>query len=356
MPTSPSPRYEAAALCRFARDLLEAAGQPSDRARDIAEILLEGDLLGHTTHGLHLLAAYLKEINEGRMPCAGEPGVVADHGSSLTWEGNYLPGPWLVRRAIVEAKARLTTSPLAAVAIRRSHHIACLQAFLKPVTDAGLFILLVSNAPAGKWVVPHGAREGRYSPNPLAAGIPTEGRPVLIDISMSSTALGPVLRAAQDGKRVAGPWLVDAQGRATDDPKPLLDAGEGGILPLGGVDLGYKGFALALLIEALTSALTGGEERARGETRWSNSVFLLLIDPERFGGRAAFLRETTFLTNACRAAAPVEGGSSVRIPGDAALARRAEQLARGVALHPGIMPALQPWAEKFQLSVPSALG
>lgn len=126
--------------------------------------------------------------------------------------------------------------------------------------------------------------------------------------------------------------------------------------PLGGPDLGYKGFALGLMIEALTSALSGGEDRANGEARWSNSVFLLLIDPARFGGRAAFLRETTFLTNDCRTATPVPGGPPVRIPGDGALARREEQLARGVALHPGIMPALQPWAEKLGVVPLSALG
>jgi L-lactate dehydrogenase len=356
MSLPPTGRYAAAALLEFGEALLRAAGQPAERAHDIAEVLLEGDLLGHTTHGYTLLAGYLNEITEGRMPCAGEPQVVADHGSACTWEGRYLPGPWLVRRAIAVARERLRAAPLVTMAIRRSHHIACLQAFLKPVTDEGLFILMVSNAPSGKWVVPHGAVQGCYSPNPLAAGIPTDGDPVLIDISMSSTALGPVLRAKQDGVRLPGPWLTDRAGRPTDDPLALLDRGEGGIYPLGGPDLGYKGFALGLLVEALTSALTGGQERADGETRWSNSVFLVLIDPERFGGRAAFLRETSFLTRACRAAQPVPGGPPVRIPGDGALARRAEQLSRGVALHAGILPLLQPWAEKFGLTPPSALG
>jgi L-lactate dehydrogenase len=343
-------------LRAYGEALLRSAGQPADRARDVAEVLLEGDLLGHTTHGFALLPGYLKEICEGRMPCAGEPHVVADHGSAVTWEGNYLPGPWLVRRAIAEAQRRLAQHPLVAVSIRRSHHIACLQAFLKPVTEAGLFVLIVSNAPNGRWVAPHGARQGCYSPNPLAVGIPTDGLPVLIDISMSSTALGPVLRAAQDGVRLPGPWLIDGSGRPTDDPHSLLDRKEGGIFPLGGPDLGYKGFALGLMIEALTSALSGGEERRTGETRWSNSVFMLLIDPGRFGGREAFRRETTFLTNACREAVPVPDGPPVRIPGDGALARREEQMVHGVALHAGILPGLRPWAEKWDIVPPSALG
>jgi len=85
-------------------------------------------------------------------------------------------------------------------------------------------------------------------------------------------------------------------------------------------------------------------------------VFLLLIDSERFGGRAAFVRETSFLGDACRAAAVPAGGPPVRLPGDGARARRREQLARGVALRADILPALRPWAQRFALAEPSALG
>jgi hypothetical protein len=35
--------------------------------------------------------------------------------------------------------------------------------------------------------------------------------------------------------------------------------------------------------------------------------------------------------------------------------RRREQMANGVALFPGIMPALQPWADKLQVATPATL-
>jgi LDH2 family malate/lactate/ureidoglycolate dehydrogenase len=44
-------KFHAAALQQFGESLLTASGLAPDRARDVAEILLEGDLLGHTTHG-----------------------------------------------------------------------------------------------------------------------------------------------------------------------------------------------------------------------------------------------------------------------------------------------------------------
>jgi L-lactate dehydrogenase len=344
-------KFDAVALRQFGEALLVASGLAADRARDVAEVLLEGDLLGHTTHGLALLPAYLKALKDDTMEKRGEPMVVADHDAALTWDGRYLPGPWLVRRAIHVARKRLAEHPVTIVVIRRSHHIGCLQAYLKSVTDAGIFILLTCSDPQSRTVTPHGGAAPRYSPNPLAVGIPTDGEPVLIDISTASTANALCQRLAAAGERLPGPWLVDRAGQPTDDPQVLFNHRGGAILPLGGTDLGYKGFTLGLFVEALTNAL-GGHGRADGETRWGASVFLQLINPEQFGGCEAFLRETSFFAQFC-AETPVPAGKPpVRLPGHAALARRADQLAHGVQLHPTILPALIPWAKAMKVNFP----
>jgi len=347
-------KYPAETLQRFGESLLIASGFAPDRARDVAEILLEGDLLGHTTHGFALLPAYLDSLKHHAMERDGEPQVVADTGASLTWDGNYLPGPWLVRRAIDEARKRLVQHPVTTVVIRRSHHIGCLQAYLKPVTDAGLFILLTCSDPQSRTVAPYGGIEPRYSPNPLAVGIPTGGVPILIDISMSTTANGLCQRLATAGEKLSGPWLQDRTGQPTNDPQVLFNGNGGSLLPLGGTDLGYKGFALGLFVEALTNAL-GGHGRATGETRWGASVFLQLINPEQFGGREAFLRETSFFSQACLETPVAPGKPPVRLPGQAALARRTDQLEHGLELHPTIMPKLMPWAKNLNVKLPADL-
>jgi LDH2 family malate/lactate/ureidoglycolate dehydrogenase len=213
-------------------------------------------------------------------------------------------------------------------------------------------VLLTCSDPCNRWVAPPGGTSRVYSPDPIAAGIPTDGEPLLIDVSMSTTAFGQVARASRRGERLAGAWLVDAAGNPSDDPRPLLNGSAGALFPLGGADLGHKGFGLALIVEALTSALAG-HGRAHGDARWGSSVFLLLIDPERFGGREAFVRETSFLAAACRAADVPSGRPRVRLPGEGALARRRDQLARGVVLDEGIMPALHPWAEKLEIAAPA---
>src|SRR5512134_2030552 len=116
-------RYSAAALLAFAQALLRKAGVRDAIARDVAEILVDGDLLGHTTHGLAQLADYLREIENGRMLCDGEPQIVASRPAAQTWDGRRLPGPWLTLRALDCADAMARTYGTGTVTIRRSHHI-----------------------------------------------------------------------------------------------------------------------------------------------------------------------------------------------------------------------------------------
>jgi L-lactate dehydrogenase len=349
--TTDEPRFAAPTLLAFGRALLEAAGLALERATDVAEVLLEGDLLGHTTHGMALLSPYLGDLDAGRIEKEGEPEVISDRGATLCWDGRYLPGPWLVRRAIAAARERVPSHGLATIAVRRSHHIACLQAYLEPVTTSGLVMLLTCSDPSMASVVPHGGLDARMTPNPMAFGWPTEGAPVLVDISTSTTTNGMTKRLHDAGERLPAPWVIDTSGEATDDPGVLFAEPPGAILPLGELHLGHKGFGLGLLVEALTSGLAGFG-RADGPTQWGASVFLMLLDPEAFGGTAAFVRETTALASACRDSPPRPGGPRVRLPGEAALARKRHQLSDGVQLHPGILASLQPWADRFGVAAP----
>jgi len=348
-------RYPVFPLIEFATTLLTKAGLDGPKAPTVAEVLLEGDLLGHTTHGLVLLALYLGELGQGSMAKTGEPRVVADFPAAVTWDGMRLPGPWLTVKAIELAIARAKINGTCTVVIRRSHHLACLAAYLQRVTDAGLMVILSTSDPSVGGVAPHGGRRGLYTPNPIAAAWPTDGDPVMLDVSMSITTHGMVRRAQREKRRLPGPWLIDAQGNATDDPGVMLAEPPGALLPVGGLDHGHKGYALGLLVEALTGGLAG-RGRADPSEGWSANVFLQVFDPALYGGRDDFIRQTSWLANACRDTSPRAGFERVRLPGEAGLRRREDQLANGVELHPSILPALTPWAEKWGVAVPAALA
>lgn len=348
-------RHSAPDLIAFAISLLTRAGLDAEKSVVVAGILVEGDLLGHTTHGLQLLAAYLGEIEKGAMTKTGEPRVLADFPAAVTWDGCRLPGPWLVTRALDLAMTRARVNGTCTVVIRRSHHLACLAAYLKRVTDQGLMVLLTCSDPTGSGVAPHGGRRAVFTPNPLAAAWPTDGDPVILDISASITTNGMVNRLRAEGKKFSAPWLVDGHGQPSADPAVVFADPPGAILPMGGLDHGHKGYALGLLVEALTGGLAG-HGRADPPEGWSATVCLQVFAPELFGGREDFVRQTAHVAVACRATPPRAGFDRVRLPGESGLRRRTEQLAHGVELYAGIIPALTPWAGKLGVPLPAPLA
>ena len=344
-------RFDADALTGFARALLVAAGMPEDRASDVASILVEGDLLGHDTHGLQLLPSYLAQIASGDLTVQGEPEVIADHGASQFWDGRRLPGPWLALRAIEVASERARTYGTGTVSIRRSHHIACLATYARRVAEQGQVLLLFSSAPAGGSVAPYGGTRALFSPSPLAIGFPTGADPVMVDVSTSITTNGLTGRLAREGARLPGQWLIDEQGRPTDDPSVLVPPRKGTILPLGGVDAGHKGFGLALMVEALTAGLAG-HGRSDPGARLGATLFVQVIDPQAFSGLPAFREQMDWIATACEENPPVPGGQGVRLPGRRGVALRERQLRGGVSLRGSIVAELAEWAGKLGVPMP----
>ncbi|MGI9484718.1 MAG: Ldh family oxidoreductase [Geminicoccaceae bacterium] len=354
MTTAPSPTYHAADLVKFAGNLFEAAGLPPDRAETVGALLVEADLMGHSTHGLQLASAYLDSIDKGLMAVDGDPETVADRGAVVTWDGKRLPGVWLTASALDLGIERAKRHGSATVVIRHSHHIACLAAYLSRATDKGCMAIIASSDPSECSVAPFGGREAVFTPNPIAIGMPTEGDPILVDISASITTNGMTGRLKNAGERYPGKWALDAEGHPTDDPAAVLEDPPGTILPLGGTEYGHKGYGLALMIEALTQGL-GGYGRADGKADWGASVFIQVFDPDAFGGFSDFTKQTGWIADACRATPSVPDGEPVRLPGERALARKREALTNGLALHPGIMDGLRPQAERLGVSLPAPL-
>ena len=83
-------RYTETDLISFATQLLQGVGLARDRAKVVAEVLLEADLMGHTTHGLQLLSAYLQELEAGSMTREGDPEMIADKDVAITWDRSLL--------------------------------------------------------------------------------------------------------------------------------------------------------------------------------------------------------------------------------------------------------------------------
>lgn len=350
--TLPSPLLPYDALHAAVLALFEHAGLEREKARRVANTLLDADMMGHATHGLALVPWYLDAIRSGSMACTGNIEVLSDRGACVAWKGNRLPGAWLIHRAIDLALDRVAEHGVVTITIAGAHHTGALATYLPRLTCRGLMPILSCSGPAATGVAPFGGTRALFTPNPLAAGIPTAGDPVLLDISSSITTNNRARQLAREGRRFPGAWVLDAEGHATDDPAAAVDGG-GSLLPVGGLDHGHKGYGMALLVEALTQGLSG-LGRSSHPTGVVMNVFLQVIDPAAFGGSESFVSETTWLADACRNNPPRPGVHKVRLPGEQAMVLLRTARQRGVPLPPAAIDALADCLRTAGLSMPTA--
>ena len=282
--------YDAKKLTHYASSLLNCAGLDSEIAQVVAETLVEGDLLGHDTHGLGLLASYIKEIESAGMKKAGSPIVISDKPGVILWDGQRLPGPWLLDQAYKTLAPRARSLGVASLAIKRSHHIACLAVYLMRALQDGYLMVLASSDANSASVAPFGGTQAVFTPNPIAIGFPVEDSGVMIDISASITTNGMTNRKHKAGEKFEHNWLMTSNGEPTNDPSVMFTQPPGTLLGVGGQDHGHKGYGLSLMVEALTAGLAG-RGRVDPKEGWGATVHITLYDIRSFCGEAEFKRQ-----------------------------------------------------------------
>ena len=343
-------RYDTATLTRFVEQLFEGAGADAEVARVVTRVLLEGELLGHRTHGLNLVSRYVGGVQRGEVKArAADLEHLQGSGIATLFDGHYVLGPYCVERALACAAQGAQAQGIGISVVRRASHIGCLAAYLKPYTDRGLVALLYSSDPSVGLVCAQGGIDPIYTPNPSAAGIPTQGEPILLDVSMSSVTLGLVGQCRDAGTTLPHAVLMSNDGTPSNDPRDFFTTPQGSLLPLGGQAFGHKGFALALLVEALTSGLAG-HGRKDAPQQWGASATAVVIDPRFFGGLEAFTAESSFLGQLVLASRPLDPQRPVRLPGQAGLKLREQALREGLGLSPAVLDALNQTAAQLQLA------
>jgi LDH2 family malate/lactate/ureidoglycolate dehydrogenase len=353
MSEATSPPLRTDALRTFAAALLQAAGMAQEKAETVARLLILTDAMGRRTHGLAMALLYVAELKKGGMSAEGEPAIVKDNGLCAVWDGGYLPGLWLVNRAITQGMERAAKQGSASYAIRRSHHIGCLAALVKQAADQGFVAQIHNSDPAGQRVAPYGGTEALFTPDPFAIGYPGAQHPVLVDICASITTTSMTRQKVAEGKLFDHPWLLDAQGVPTRDPAVLEHSTpRGSIQLLGGLEYGHKGFGLALMVEALSQGLSG-HGRKDAPKRWGGNVFVQIHDPEFFAGRDEFTEQMDHISERCRSNRPIRADQPVRVPGDAAAKGIASAQREGIAYDGATWTALCKLAGELGVEPPA---
>lgn len=348
-------RIAPATLEAFAADLFQRAGLAEERASKLAAILVSADLLGYATHGSSRIADNVAWIVSGEIPATGEIVQISDRGACQVWDAGFLPGPWVLRRAIDSACERARYHGIAAVAVGRIRHVAGVMTHLEHAAAQDLIALVAVSSPSELAVAPHGGVDPVFSTNPVAFALPTDSMPVLADFSTSATSLGKVWAASDAGRMLPADQLVLPNGAATADPTALRAVPPAFIRPAGGDVDGYKGTALGLLVEALSANLSGNVRADHPQDGEANAVFVQVIDPAAFGGTAVFKRGTGYLAGSIRCSRPRKPGVPVRVPGERALTGRVA-LQDGLPLTAEVAASLCRAAERVGAPIPAELS
>jgi uncharacterized oxidoreductase len=341
-------------LEHFATRLLTAGGMTAVEARITAASLVGANLRGYDSHGVMRIPYYVQSLADGEM-ASGAPLEIEDEGDSRL-VGNAHWGVGQVQATkLLELLAEKTRST--GVGIGTMHqcgHIGRLGEYCEMAAARGLVSMLMVNSHGGVVrVAPPGGKAPRLSTNPLAIGVPLDDTPLVLDFSTSATAEGKVRVKKIAGQSVPEGWLLDSEGRPTTDPNTLYGTPPGSILPMGGPGQTYKGFGLGLMVEILTGALSGGVcARPMTYEKKGNCVFMLLVDPERFGGREHFACEVKQLVEYVRSCPTVEGCSEILLPGDPERRLLAAKLRSGISLDGENFAALAKLADKLGVPLP----
>jgi uncharacterized oxidoreductase len=342
-------------LERFAAQLLAAGGALPEEAQIVAASLVDANQKGYDSHGVMRVPYYVQALRDGEMVSGAALEVLDEGPSRLVTDAHWGLGQVQARKLIGRLQEKVRESGLALGTARHCGHIGRLGEYCEHLAAEGLVSMLMVNSHGGAVrVAPPGGRAPRLSTNPLAIGVPHGDAPLVLDFSTSATAEGKVRVKKIAGQPCPEGWLIDNQGRPTTDPNVLYANPPGAILPMGGAQA-YKGFGLGLMIEILTGALSGGScAKEVPYPRKGNCVFVLLIDPARFGGREHFAREVEALVTYVRSCPRVEGVEEILLPGDPERRLAQQRQREGIPLDEENWQALVRLAETLRVAVPKA--
>jgi uncharacterized oxidoreductase len=336
-------------LREFGYAIFEAAGVPQDQAKILTDHLVESNLMGHDSHGVMHIPGYVNGLLGGRMQPVGNHKIVRETPASLVIDANRSIGIVLAYQAMKMAVERAKTHTLGAVAVHQSSHIGRLGAFPPLAAQEDCIGILILNG-GGRFTAPFGGTARRLPPNPIAISVPTNGAPMMLDITTSMVAGGKVSVAAARNQTVPEGWLIDQDGHTVTDPALFLSQ-EAAMLPLGG-PLGHKGYGLGMMIDAIAGGLSWAGCSAQQPTRGGSGWLALAIKIESFIDVAAYKKEVQILIDWVKSSPTMPGVEQIYLPGEIEQARMSQRLAGGIPIEDSTWVRLLETADKLNVPHP----
>lgn len=345
------PTFQAEALQRCATTIFTAAGAPPAAAAEVAEILVESNLVGHDSHGVMQIPTYVQRIRDGRIDPRGQPRVIEETATSALVSGGWTFGQVAAAFATRLAIAKARQSNLAVVSVVQCDHIGRLGEYAERMAREGMigFVTVGKGYPEGRVAPYGGAAAGPLGTNPLAFAFPGGRSPrVLVDFATSTVAANKIAVARARGESLPPGCIIDAQGRPSTDPADYQNGGA--LLPVAG----HKGYGLAVVAELLSNVFTASDAHP-GPGR-PGGVFILAMHAATFRPLADFQQAADRLAERLKAVPPAPGFEEVLLPGEPELRTKERRQREGIPVPEATWQAIADTAASLGVDVAASLG
>jgi L-2-hydroxycarboxylate dehydrogenase (NAD+) len=322
---------------------------PKNDAVQAADVLACADLRGIDSHGVARLHSYFDMLNLGRINPKPHIKTVRSTLSTATVDGDNGLGLVVGPQANGMAMDMAEKAGSGWVSVMNTNHFGIAGYYALKALERDLIGWAMTNST--KLVAPLWGAERMLGTNPIAIAFPgKEEPPIVIDMATSAAAYGKIEMARRNDEAIPQGWGIDSQGRGTTNPDDMLAGGA--LLPLGSDRErgGHKGYALAVMVDILSCALSGAnwgpfappfalrQEIPKRSVGKGIGHFFGALRIDGFIDVDSFKRQVDDYIRVFRATKPAPGTNGPLIPGDPE--REAEQIRREKGV-PLILPVLE---------------
>jgi LDH2 family malate/lactate/ureidoglycolate dehydrogenase len=308
---------------------MRGAGYEADDAWALTDHVLDAALCGYEYSGLPKL---LNVVDAPQFTLSRRPiSVLRETGPTAMLDGGNNNGMVVAYRAAQATIERASAHGLALVCVANTWMTGRSAYYCEMIARAGLVIIHTVAAPPA--VAPFGGARPALGTNPIAFGFPTESDPLVIDMGTSAFMGTDLQFRARLGIPIPEGVAVASDGKPTTDARAVRAGGA--LLPFGGAEGGYKGFGLALAMDAL-AALSAG---ARDPNDVGGYMFIA-FKPDLFLPADVYRHEVSRRIAAIKATPRQEGVDEIRIPGERSYRTRVRLLREGLEIDRKIYNAL----------------
>ncbi len=344
-------------LTALIHELVRLGGSEEDECRIVSDHLVGANLSGHDSHGVGIFATYANNLQRGLLV----PNVTAhrylDEGVFLQYDGGKGYGQTVAAQVTEDAIKRARAIGICVATLKNSHHIGRVGTYGEMIADAGYISIHFTNVTDHHTMVaPFRGAESRFGTNPITMAMPTTNpdEPIILDMATSIVAMGKIRVAHDSGQSVPEEWLIDSDGQPSGDPAVMFSDPLGALQPFAQ----HKGYALCLMAELMSGALSGGGTIQPAHERLDgiiNTMTMIIIDPHRLGDANWIAREVDAMVDYTKSAKPADPDKPVLVPGDPERIARKDRGANGIFIPDGTWGPLLDAGEQLGLERNKAL-